>query len=292
MNDVCAAALFADSGDGDPLDGAVAELLGALAEPLLDRVGAERGEHVPGAGQDAERRPEHGATGDRRGDAAEVLARRPQVRDRLRDDAPRLLVLEVPQDLGDAEQADRHRDEVDALEQLANAEREAWRAGVDVLADRAEQETQDDHRQRLGRRATCERDRGDQPEHDEAEELGRSEGQGHPRQRRREEDENERREGARDERADGGGGERRACATLARHLVAVDGSDRGRRLARKIDEDGRRRAAVLRAVVDAGQHDQRRDRLESERDRQQQARSSRSDRSPGGLRRPFRVRRR
>ncbi len=37
------------------------------------------------------------------------------------------------------------------------------------------------------------------PEHDEAEELRRSEGQGDPRQRRREEDEHERRDGAGDE---------------------------------------------------------------------------------------------
>ena len=56
---------------------------------------------------------------------------------------------------------------------------------------------------------------------------------------------------------------------LPRHLVAVDGRHRGRRFARQVDQDRRGRAAVLRAVIDAGEHDQRGDRLEAEGDRQQ-----------------------
>ena len=53
------------------------------------------------------------------------------------------------------------------------------------------------------------------------------------------------------------------------HLVPVDRGHRGRRLARQVDQDRRRRPAVLGAVVDAGQHDQRRHRLEGEGDRQE-----------------------
>ena len=287
MNEVCAAALFAASGEATRLDRPVPELLGVLAEPLLDRVGAERGEHVAGPWQDAERRAEHRAASDRRGDAAEVLARRPQVRDRLRHDLARLLVLEIAQDLGDAEQADCHRHEVDALEQLAHTEREAGRSGVEVLADRAEQEAEDDHRQRLDGRAAGQGDRRDQPEHNQAEELGRAECQRDARQRRREEHQHERGNGAGDERADGGRGKRRACSTLPRHLVAVDRGDRGRRLPRQVDEDRRRRAAVLRAVVDACQHDQRRDRVEPEGDRQQERdRGGRTDPRQDADRRP------
>ena len=54
-----------------------------------------------------------------------------------------------------------------------------------------------------------------------------------------------------------------------RHLVAVErGDDRGR-LAGDVDQDRRGRAAILRAVIDAGEHDQRADRIEPEGDRQQ-----------------------
>ena len=67
-----------------------------------------------------------------------------------------------------------------------------------------------------------------------------------------------------------GGGERRAGAALARHLVAVDGGDGGRGFARHVDQDGGGRAAILRAVIDAGEHDQRGHRIaELEGDRQQ-----------------------
>ena len=66
-----------------------------------------------------------------------------------------------------------------------------------------------------------------------------------------------------------GGGQRRAGAALARHLVAVDRGHDRRRFARHVDQDRRRRAAVLRAVVDAGQHDQRRRGVERVGRRQQ-----------------------
>ena len=56
---------------------------------------------------------------------------------------------------------------------------------------------------------------------------------------------------------------------LPRHLVAVDaGHDRGG-FAGQIDQDRRGRSAVLRAVIDAGQHDQRRRRRQRVGDRQQ-----------------------
>ena len=72
-----------------------------------------------------------------------------------------------------------------------------------------------------------------------------------------------------EERAERRDRERRAGAALPRHLVAVDaGDDRGG-FARQVDQDGRGRAAVLRAVKDAGEHDQPGDRLEMEGQRQQ-----------------------
>ena len=58
-------------------------------------------------------------------------------------------------------------------------------------------------------------------------------------------------------------------AALPRHLVAVDAGDDGGRLAGQVDQDRGGRAAVLRAVIDAGQHDQRADRRDVEGDRQE-----------------------
>ena len=58
-------------------------------------------------------------------------------------------------------------------------------------------------------------------------------------------------------------------AALARHLVAVEAGHHRGRFARQVDQDRGGRAAVLRAVVDAGEHDQRRHRVQVEGDRQQ-----------------------
>ena len=62
---------------------------------------------------------------------------------------------------------------------------------------------------------------------------------------------------------------RGARASLPRHLVAVERGDHGRRFARDVDQDRGGRAAVLRAVIDAGEHDQGADRRQAEGDRQQ-----------------------
>ena len=98
---------------------------------------------------------------------------------------------------------------------------------------------------------------------------GAPEAQRRPGQRRRGERQDEGGDGAGEERAERGGGERRAGLALARHLVAVDGGDGGGELAGQVDQDGGGRAAVLRAVVDAGEHDERGHRLEGEGDRQE-----------------------
>ena len=89
------------------------------------------------------------------------------------------------------------------------------------------------------------------------------------RQRRRHEHQRDDAEGAGDERSDRGHAERSTGAALARHLVAVEASDDRGRFARHVEQDRGRRAAVLRAVVDAGQHDHRAGRIELERQRQQ-----------------------
>ena len=179
------------------------------------------------------------------------------------------LALEVAQDFGDAEDADRDRDEVQPIGIFADAEGEARRAGIDVGADEAEQQAERHHGQRLDDRAVRKRDRGDEADDHQREIFGRAELQRDAGQRRREDRDQEGRDGAGEERAEGGDRKCRAGPALARHLVAVDGGDGGGGFAGHVDQDRRGRAAILRAVVDAGEHDQRGDRLELEGDRQQ-----------------------
>ena len=51
--------------------------------------------------------------------------------------------------------------------------------------------------------------------------------------------------------------------------MTVERGHHGGGFARDVDQDRRGRAAVLRTVIDAGQHDERSDRIEPEGDRQQ-----------------------
>ena len=77
------------------------------------------------------------------------------------------------------------------------------------------------------------------------------------------------RDGAGKERCDRRDRERGTGAALLRHLMPVEAGDDGRGFARHIDQDRRGRAAILRAVENAGEHDQRRCRLQGECERQQ-----------------------
>ena len=136
-------------------------------------------------------------------------------------------MLQVGDDLADAEQSHGDDHEADAVRELGHAEGEAGRAGVDVGADHAEQQAEDDHPEGVQDRAVRQHDRGHEPEGHEREVLGRAEAQGDLGQRRREERDQDRRDGSGEERADRGGGERAAGKTLTRHLVAVEGGHDG-----------------------------------------------------------------
>src|SRR5262249_5967206 len=71
------------------------------------------------------------------------------------------------------------------------------------------------------------------------------------------------------ERADRGDGERGPGAALPRHLVAVEAGNDGGGFTWDVDQHRGGRAAVLRTVVNAREHDQRADRRQAKGDRQQ-----------------------
>ena len=138
MNEVCAPALFAASGAATPSIAPLPNSRRVARHLLLQRVRRERGEHRAAAGQDAEERAERGAAQDRRDHALEVLARRHQAGRSSSTTSERVASFsQVGDDLAEPEHAHRDDDEVDAVGQLRQAEREARDARVDVGADRS-----------------------------------------------------------------------------------------------------------------------------------------------------------
>ena len=170
--------------------------------------------------------------------------------------------LEVGDDLGEAEQTHRDAHHADAVGQFGDAEREPLRAGVHVGADDAQQQSSDDHRDRLDERAARQHDGADEAEHHEREVFGGTELERELGQRNGDAGDQHRGDRPREERPERGDRECGARLSLARHLVAVEAGDHRRRFARHVEQDGRRRPAVLGAVVDAGEHDERGHRLQ------------------------------
>ena len=176
MNEVCAPALLAASGSGDAFDRAVAEARGVARDLLLQHIGRERGQRRAAARQHAEQRAEPGAAQRRRPRQLDLVARRHQLRDALRQQRAALAAArQIGDDLADAEHADRQHRELDAVGELGEVEGEALRRGLPVGADQAEQQPEHDHGDRLDHRAMRQHHRRDQAEHHQREIFRRAE---------------------------------------------------------------------------------------------------------------------
>ena len=199
-----------------------------------------------------------------------ILSRRHQSADLgVQDVATLLRQFEIADDLREPEHAHGDVGEPDAVGEFREIEGHATGAGFEIGADHREEQAEHDHGDRLEHRAFRQHDREDQAEHHEREVFGRPEQQREAGQRRTERRHQHRRHATGKERADRGDRKRGARASLPRHLVTVESGDHGGRLARNVDQDRGGRAAVLRAVVDAGEHDQGAYRGQPEGDRQQ-----------------------
>ena len=166
-------------GAGDALDDARAELLRLASRAASRRRTSEVASTCPppGSTPSARPRPVPRRTGPRCGGSRRGSARGPPPSSY---DRGGLLVLQVAHDLGDAEEADRERDEVEAAVELAHPEGEARHAGEwswpivpssrpstiiasALTADRGERDArdqaEDDEREVVGR-AELQRQRG------------------------------------------------------------------------------------------------------------------------------------
>ena len=140
-----------------------------------------------------------------------------------------------------------------------------------VDADHAEHEPERGHQQRARQRGGGHVAEEDQPEHEQRGIFRRPEAQRETRERRRDQGEHDHREGAGNPRADGGDAQRRARAALLRHGVAIDAGHHRGGFAGNAHQDRGGRAAVLRAVIDAGEHHDRLGGVEPEGRRQENA---------------------
>src|SRR5262249_38864114 len=256
---------------GDAFDRAFAELLRFRRELLLDIV-AQKGRDLGAArGHGPDGKPDGGPAQPWFPRPLPFLERHPE-RARERDD---LVLAEAVarrdvERLPDREQTHRHHDDIDAVEQFRKTEGEARLAGLQVDADETQPDAEEQRRQSPhGRRAQHGRYRYER-EHHEREIVGGSELERPIHHHGREEGDTEGADRAGNERADGRGRDRRAGAAVARHLVTLERRDDGGALARRVEQNRRGRAAIHRAVVDAGEKNECRGRLDLEGDRQEQ----------------------
>ena len=179
-------------------------------------------------------------------------------------------LLEIEEHFGDAEEPHDDRNQPEAVLQRPDAEGESKSSADDVLTDRAAKQADGRHDERLHHRLAREIRQQRQAEDHEGEVFRGAEAQRDTGQEWRQERQGHDTQRSGDERPERRDPQCRAGPSLARHGVTVQTGDDGGRLARDVHEDGRRRAAVHGAVVDARQHDDGRDRGRRERGRQQQ----------------------
>ncbi len=137
-----------------------------------------------------------------------------------------------------------------------------------VGAHQAEDQPQHGHRNALERRAASQRRACEQAQQHQRADLRRAELQGDLHQQRGEEHHLGDAPGCADERADDGDAERDAALALLRHREAIKTCHSMRRMARQVEKDRADRAAILRPVENAREHQDRADRLDAERQRQ------------------------
>ncbi len=249
----------------------MAEALRRLRYLLLGGVGHERGDGRSGARNQRAETAEKGAADHRPEGFLEIRFRRKHVGDTDLgvSQVHGLGIVDAVHELGDAEHAERQRDDLDAVEQFSDAEGETRLSRLDVGADDADQEPEHRHGDALERRPLRQRRTCQQSDQHQRTDFGGSEFERHLDQERRQENHLGDAEGRTDEGGNDGDAERGAALALFGQRKPVQTGHGVRRMARQIQENRADRSAILGAVVDAGQHQDRRHRLHPECQRQQ-----------------------
>ncbi len=158
-------------------DQAGAEFLRMFGDSLFGGVSDEGGDGRAGAGNERAQAADDGAAPHREEGAFHIGLGRPHV---LEGDVgifgvDRRHLIDAVHELGDAEQSQRQRDQLDAVIELGHAKRVAFRAGFQIGADRAEEQSQHRHGDALDRRAARQGRAGQQAEQHQRADFGRAE---------------------------------------------------------------------------------------------------------------------
>ena len=219
-------------GAGDTLDRAVTETLRRLRDLLLGGVGHERGDGRSGARNQRAEAAEQGAADHRPERQLEIGLRREHVGDAdlgvFHVDG--FGIVDAVHELGDAEHAERQRDDFDAVEQFGDAEGEARLSGLDVRSDDADQKAENRHRDALERRSLGQRRAREQSDQHQRADFGGPEFERHLDQERRQENHLGDAERCADEGGDDGDAERGAALALLGQRKAVETRHRMRRM--------------------------------------------------------------
>ena len=231
---------------------------------LLNGVGRKRRHHRAATGQNAQHGAQGRTTQDGRNHAFEVFTGWKKPFDLGGEHLSLAFVLtQVADDLAVAKNAHANHDETDAIGQLRNIKAVARHARVDVSSNQAQQQPEQDHAHGLEQGARSQHHGTDQAQNHQRKILGRSKLEGHLGQGHSKSGQHQGAHTTCKERPQARGSQRRPSPAFACHLVAVDDRDHRGRLPREVHQDGGGRPAVLGAVVNTGQHDQRRHRRQS-----------------------------
>ena len=258
-------------GGHHPVGDAGAELLRPGRGGFRDRVGGEGRDPAADSGQGAE-----GGADDAGADQVTPVPQRLDRggeggHDELHLGLCRIAALEdLLDDLGDGEDADHHRHEVDPAQEPVEPEGEAVDVGELVVADGREDQAQHARHQPFHRRFLRDDSDDEQAGEGQREILGRREVDGDIGEDRGEEDQHEPAQDA----AHGGGGDGEADRLLRKpplhHRIAVEQRRRGQRRARDAYHDRGDRSAAGAGDEDRDEEPHPRDRRHVIGERQQQ----------------------
>ncbi len=248
----------------------MSEFLGLFGKALFGAIGQKA--------RDVRAARRHGADGKADGGAAQpgrptslpVLDRHP---DRALDRSDLSLELFAIggglERFPDRKQRDGKGGDLDTIEQIENAEGKPGLAGLQVYADQAQAEP-DEQRRQPPQRAIAQSGRDGYERQDHQREIiGRPERKCETHDPGRNERQGQRGEEPGDERSDGRRRERGTAPAFARHLVAFERCDDRSAFAGRVEQDRGGRATIHATVIDAREHDKRAGRIELIGDRQQ-----------------------
>ena len=255
MKDVCAPALLANSGPATPSIAPRPKRRGVWRHLLLDRVGSKRAQHRAVSRQDAERAANGGAADDRPyglfqlrqsgKKPADLRARhRGTSSDRGSAEFPPIPNIPMPSTATSSPSSSSA---------APNVMRKC--AVTEVGPDRGKEDAEDDREDRIEHRPASERRGEDEADDHQGKILGRAEGKRHRRQRKRQ-------AGDKDvETVPAKNEPKPPCRARCRHGLALPfrarrAPSRSSCVPRGSRENRRRRAAILRPVIDARDHDE------------------------------------